>query len=109
MAIRVPAVNHTSSLANFAVLLLLFAITFTNVAAEVIADDVLLSPRNPFKGVRKPKRAAIPNPSAQTDGYQYTGGVYVVGADGSQFSQAAPAICPANAPQSCGNIAVWNW
>ncbi|KAF2092652.1 hypothetical protein NA57DRAFT_49860 [Rhizodiscina lignyota] len=50
------------------------------------------------------------HPIAQTNvNAPWSGGVYVVGADGSTFSQAAPAICPNDAPQNCGNINIWNW
>jgi len=41
----------------------------------------------------------------------FSGAIYIVngGQGGTQFSSASPAQCPANAPQGCGNINVWNW
>ncbi|KAF2674671.1 hypothetical protein BT63DRAFT_449661 [Microthyrium microscopicum] len=39
----------------------------------------------------------------------FSGAIYIVGPQGSTLTNAAAAQCPANAPQNCGNINVWNW
>jgi hypothetical protein len=46
------------------------------------------------------------------DYYAFSGAVYIVGEGGQPLSglnAASPAYCPNSAPQSCGNIQVWNW
>jgi hypothetical protein len=46
------------------------------------------------------------------DYYAFSGAIYIVGSGGESLSglnAASPAYCPNNAPQSCGNIQVWNW
>ena len=44
--------------------------------------------------------------------YAFSGAVYIVGDGGvslNGLNSASPAYCPNSAPQSCGNIQVWNW
>lgn len=44
--------------------------------------------------------------------YAFSGAIYIVGANGQALqglNAASPAYCPNSAPQSCGNIGVWNW
>ena len=65
-------------------------------------------------GNPQPNALALAQPVAEAEAQSYTyapfsGAIYVVGGNGVQFSSASPAQCPANAPQGCGNINVWNW
>jgi hypothetical protein len=41
--------------------------------------------------------------------YAFSGAIYIIGAGGVEFTAAQPAQCPAEAPQSCANINVYNW
>ncbi|KAF2403658.1 hypothetical protein EJ06DRAFT_466237, partial [Trichodelitschia bisporula] len=55
----------------------------------------------------------IPAPTPQPQTYNtyapFSGAIYIVNAAGTSWSSASPALCPANAPQGCGDIGVWNW
>ncbi|KIW03208.1 uncharacterized protein PV09_05433 [Verruconis gallopava] len=49
---------------------------------------------------------------ARQNYYAFSGAIYIVGPNGQSLSNlnaASPAYCPNSAPQSCGNIGVWNW
>lgn len=49
---------------------------------------------------------------ARQNYYAFSGAIYIVGSNGQSLSglnAASPAYCPNQAPQSCGNIGVWNW
>lgn len=41
--------------------------------------------------------------------YAFSGAIYIVGPGGVEFTAAEPAECPAEAPQGCSNINVYNW
>jgi hypothetical protein len=41
--------------------------------------------------------------------YAFSGAVYIVGSGGEEFTAAEPAQCPAEVPQACANINVYNW
>jgi len=49
------------------------------------------------------------NPRQTYNYYPFSGAIYIVGSGGSAITQASAAQCPAEAPQSCGNINVYNW
>jgi len=55
--------------------------------------------------------AAAQNGAAPSSVYApFSGAIYIVNPGGGRtFDSASPAICPNNAPQSCGNLNVWNW
>ena len=57
------------------------------------------------------ERSPQPEAEAHPQGnyYAFSGAVYIVGSNGQQLNAASPAYCPNQAPQSCGNIGVWNW
>lgn len=41
--------------------------------------------------------------------YPFSGAIYIVGTNGAAITSAEAAECPAEAPQGCGNINVYNW
>jgi len=49
------------------------------------------------------------NPRQTYNYYPFSGAIYIVGSGGSTITSASAAQCPAEAPQSCGNINVYNW
>ena len=95
--------------------------------------EVAIKPRAVFdsRSERRWSRAALPEPAndqlqdggvdkvleerQQTNSinqYAFSGAVYIVGDGGvalNGLNSASPAYCPNSAPQSCGNIQVWNW
>jgi hypothetical protein len=41
--------------------------------------------------------------------YAFSGAIYIVGADGVEFTAAEPVQCPSEAPQGCTDINVYDW
>lgn len=51
----------------------------------------------------------LPVATAQDVYAPFSGAIYIVGADGTQISQASPAYCPQYAALSCSGIGYANW
>jgi len=73
-----------------------------NIFERDLADGLI--ERNPL-----PLPVAKAKPVPQGNYNAYSGAVYIVGGNGQALNAASPAYCPAQAPQGCGNIGVWNW
>lgn len=107
--------------------LLLFFFSFVSgITREVVAEDVSshlaqLEPRRELQAhehgsiLAQNALEARVGPAINEDlverqnYYAFSGAVYIVEGNGQQLNAASPAYCPAQAPQGCGNIGVWNW